>query len=212
MGDVTTLPRQVPAMASSNCGGSLVTILEDRTEYTLDGNLRTTWKPPSVVSTDLRSEAIRLADMIDGGMRPATLDKMTQWLMDLAPLVAAKLTADEAATKLKAYVGMLEYPAACFTRASLMKAGKRFTWFPAFAEVCKFLDEQLAEIKTKRSRLDAIIAAADGVKQLAKPEPVSIEERQHVGSLFGMLAKAMASGNYAGVIAAANARRQKPMA
>lgn len=162
-----------------------------------------------MVSTDLRSEAIRLADMIDIGMRPATLDKMTQWLMDLAPLVAAKLTADEAATKLKAYVGCLEYPSACFTRASLVKAGKRFTWFPAFAEVCKFLDEQLAEIKTKRSRLDAIIAASAGRKQIAAPEPVSLEDRQRIGTLFGMLSKAMETGDYAEVIAAGNVRRKQ---
>lgn len=194
-------------MGSSNYGETLVTMLDDKRQYCLDGSIRPAWKAPPVVTDNLRAEAVKLADLIDSGMRPATLDRMTQWLIDLAPLVAAKVSVDDAEVKLRAYVGMLEYPAACFTRASLMKAAKRFTWFPAFAELCKFLDDQLAEVKIKRARLDVIIAADGSHRQIAKHEPVSIEERQHVGALFGMLAKAMESGDYGGVIAAANVRR-----
>lgn len=143
---------------------------------------------------------------VDLAMAPARHDRMRQWLLDLAPLVAAAISLEDARARLEAYVGLLDYPAGCFTQASLRKAGRRFRFFPAFAELAEFLDAHLLELREKRRRLELIAAPPAAPRQGSKPEPVSLEERQRVGALFGKLSAAIASGNYADVLAEAGMR------
>ncbi|MFC5353525.1 hypothetical protein [Azospirillum himalayense] len=144
---------------------------------------------------------------IDAAMELSPQSRVRQWLLDLAPLVAVSISASDAAQKLDAYVGMLEYPAAVYTKASLAKAARRFKFFPTFAELADFFDGQLSEVRIKRQRLQAIVNAAAGQKQIAAPEPQTLEQRQHMGALFGKLADAIGTGNFNEVMAAADSRR-----
>lgn len=203
--------RPVNATAGANSlSQNLASALASPSRVLEDGSLQTTpWKAPSSVSPDLRSEAAATLAAVDGAMRPADVSKVREWLMSLGPLVAGNMSADDARVKLDAYSGRLDYPAACFSSKALDKAARRFKFFPTYGELCDFLDAQLSEVRENRRRLQAIVNAAAGQKQLAAPEPQTLEQRQHMGALFGKLAAAIGSGNFSEVLAATDARRME---
>lgn len=110
----------------------------------------------------MAAEAARIVAAMDAKSDLARVTDMEEWLASLGPLVAGNISVEDARAKLAAYCGMLEYPAACFTKASLAKAAKRFKFFPTFSELTEFLDAQHADLRVKRQRLEAIVRAAQG--------------------------------------------------
>ncbi len=137
-------------------------------------------------------------------MRPADEDTVRGWLGNLGVLCAASMSAEEARARLGAFAHLLtdDYPIACFTPRTLAAAGRRFKFWPAFAELCAFLDETRGEQRAKVDRLQALAAPSRASRTEPIPEPVDIEERQRVGALFGLLGKAMTSGDFSEVNAA----------
>lgn len=134
-------------------------------------------------------------------MRPADGDVVRKWLGDLGVLVAGAMGVDEARAKLAAYANLIadDFPRAAFTRRTLATAGRRFKFFPSFSELSEFLDETHGDLRTKVDRLQALAKPGRQPRTQVEEEPVSIQERQRMGELFGMLAKAMASGDFSDV-------------
>lgn len=211
---ITAPPTIAPETGSSaSVSKSLSEALEAPTTLTLDGEVRrSTWKPPASVSNEMRTEAAALVAKIDAAMGLCPQDDVRDWLTSLGALVAANITVADARARLTAYVGMLEYPSACYTKASLRKAARRFKFFPTYGELTDFLDAQLAEIRTKRQRLQAIINAAAGQRQIEAPKRQTVEERQRIGALFGRLRQAMETGDYGDLLAGADVRRSTEQA
>ncbi len=137
-------------------------------------------------------------------MRPADDDTVRRWLGELGVLVAGAMGVDEARAKLGAFTSLIadDYPRAAFTRRTLATAARRFKFFPAFSELCDFLDETAAELRSKVNRIQALAAPQCQRQREAEAEPVSLAERQRVGELFGLLGKALRTGDWGEVEAA----------
>ncbi|MFP5513315.1 MAG: hypothetical protein ACLGJC_09565 [Alphaproteobacteria bacterium] len=162
--------------------------LETKLEVLPDGTERPSiWKPPAFVSPEMRAEAASIIAKMDAAGELSPQARVRQWLIDLAPLVAGNMALEDARQRVDALVGSLEYPAACFTQASLRKAARRFTFFPGYKELCDFLDAQLADLRVKRQRLEAIVRAAQGTgpKSIAhQPIDYSPEAQERVRAVL----------------------------
>src|SRR5262249_25850468 len=75
----------------------------------------------------------------------------------------------------------LGFPAACYTQASLRAAGKRFKWFPCFAELNEFLPTQLEPLHCRRWRLARIASYAPVTP------PMTEAERRDIAAQFAEL-------------------------
>jgi len=166
-------PNAVAGLAQ--CSPNLAKALETPTEgyQGPDGfSLRpTTWKCPSNPSAELRREANERAASLSVNLRtPATANHCARWLASLGNLVAGQMSAQDVRDKLTAYAGNLDYPAGLYTQDSLKAAGKRFKWFPSFAELTEFLDARKADMEAELSRCRAIARGGnDGGSAPAAP-------------------------------------------
>ncbi|MDW7555516.1 MULTISPECIES: hypothetical protein [Azospirillum] len=195
---------QLPAPSGTASSPSLSKRLSDatKTPQTIlpDGTAQpSTWTPPETVAPDLQREAAAALPTLADWMRPADEDTVRCWLADLGILVAGTMGVEEARAKLGAYSRLLadDYPRLAFTERTLRAAGRRFnTYFPTFGKVAEFLDELAVELRTKVNRVQALAAPPRQRQREAEDEPVSLEQRQRMGLLFGMLGKALTSGDW----------------
>ncbi len=117
------------------------------------------WHPPALVSAALRAEAKAALTAAKAALEPPARATVGKWLAGLGMLAAGKTDAATASAKLAAYARFLDHPAACFTEASLKAAARRFKWFPSFAEIAQFLDEEARPWRDRHSRLDRLACA-----------------------------------------------------
>lgn len=198
---------KLPAPSGTGSSPSLSKRLSDaiRTPETIleDGTARlSTWTPPETVAPDLQREAAAALPALADWMRPADEDTVRRWLADLGILVAGTMGVEEARAKLAAYSRLLadDYPVAAFSQRTLAAAGRRFnTYFPTFGKVAEFLDETAGELRTKVDRVQALAVPPRQRQREAETEPVSLEQRQRMGVLFGMLGQALTSGDWSAV-------------
>lgn len=128
------------------------------------------WKPPRVIDANMAADAARqLAWLDNDGMRPAGAATMRSWLVALGNACANSSAASQADVTAK--IGVLltlldDHKAACFTKASLKRAGGQFKFFPAAAELKKFFEAEESALRLKRDRLRVI---ADGGRGEPKP-------------------------------------------
>jgi hypothetical protein len=115
------------------------------------------WTAPVEITPQLRDEAEAGLRSLRVAMQPPPAPTMRKWLATLGTLTAGKVDAEDAATRIDAFVGMLDYPAQCFTKRTLDAAARRFRWFPSFAELAEFLDEQAAPLRTLADRLEQLL-------------------------------------------------------
>ncbi|HXQ41622.1 MAG TPA: hypothetical protein VN821_10155 [Candidatus Udaeobacter sp.] len=118
-----------------------------------------TWRPPSQASPALKAEAARALEAAERALAPASAETMGRWLASLGLLCAGAMAAQEARAKIGAYASLMDYPPACFTKATLREAGRRFKWLPSYAELAALLDEAAAPARALRDRLRAIAEA-----------------------------------------------------
>lgn len=198
---------QLPAPSETASSPSLSRKLNDatKTPQTIlpDGTAQaSTWTPPETVAPDLQREAAAALPALADWMRPADEDTVRRWLADLGILVAGTMGVEEARAKLGAYSRLLadDYPRLVFTERTLVAAGRRFnTYFPTFGKVAEFLDETAAELRTKVNRVQALASPPRRRQREPEAEPVSLEQRQRAGELFGMWRRALVSGDWSAV-------------
>lgn len=137
---------------------------ETPTEYDLNTQdlVPRTWYLPPNVPRDLQIAAkAALPGALDDA-RVADQDTIRKWLAALGVLCAGQLTAADAKAKISIYAPMLrEHSAAAFTAATLQRAGKKFKWFPSFAEIDEFLRPFTTEAANLAVRLDEISQASE---------------------------------------------------
>ena len=122
------------------------------------------WKLPAVIPAAMAGEARQQLAYIDAvQMATAETTTVRGWLIALGNAVASSsaMAAEDVQTKVAAMLSLLDdYPAGVFTKATLKRAAKRFTFFPAYAELAKLLDEEQGELRAKRDKMRKI---AEGV-------------------------------------------------
>lgn len=129
-----------------------------------------TWYPPRAQPAAVVQAALDELDRIERALYDnPTKRQVAEWLGQLGILTAGKMTADDARMRLAAYAGMLsDAPIGAFTRESLKRAARKFTWFPTFSEVSEFIDKEHWWLKAQKIRLDRIVS--DGRKREAERE------------------------------------------
>jgi hypothetical protein len=126
------------------------------------------WILPVVITPELIATAEAHIAPYEAALRPAGPDAIRKWLVTLGTLCAGKTSIEDASVKVRAYVGLLDVPVCALTRESLIEAGRKFTWFPSFAEVEAFLTEKASFKRRMLARHKAIVEAKPS---LPAPDP-----------------------------------------
>ena len=125
-----------------------------------DGDaVKLVWQAPT--NTKLKAEAEARLAAAEAAIHPAPRDLALKWLASLGVLTAGKMGAEDARLKASAYLGLLDYPASCYTEDTLRAAATLFTWFPSYSELAGFLDARAREPRDLAYRLRRI---AEGPK------------------------------------------------
>lgn len=112
---------------------------------------------------------------------PAEGSTVSKWLASLGVLVAGNMPVADAKVKIAIYApGLVEVPARAFTRATLYEAGRRFKWWPSFAELSEFLAEQSRDDREDLARLQEQREQDERDEQRQEPTP---EERSEIGEM-----------------------------
>ncbi len=139
---------------------------------------REAWAPPKSVTEEIKREARRALAEAEKALEPPNMDARRKWLAAVGTLCAGKMSASDAESKLAAYAELLGHPRAVFTRGSLKRAGARFRWFPSFAEINEFLDDEAGPYFRFVQRLRTI---ANSPLRLAPQRPQTGAERLAMG-------------------------------
>lgn len=147
------------------------------------------WRP-TVLDDAAKAEARRMLEALS--LDQADEQTTAKWLTALGTMTATgKMTVDDAKAKLLAFAKMLRYPAGCFSRDSLDRAGRRFSWFPSYAEVAEFLDGERDRLATRRRRLEALLdTEAKPTAEQSKPRrwaDLSSEQKAATDALLARL-------------------------
>lgn len=122
------------------------------------------WKPPRDIDADMAADAARqLAWLDDVGMRPAGAATMRGWLVALGNACANSSAASSAdvTAKIGVLLTLLDgFSTACFTKASLKRAAEQFKFFPAAAELTKFLSSEESALRLRRDRMRILATPA----------------------------------------------------
>lgn len=128
---------------------------------------RSLWTlPPSI-----REEASRIRDELRSRLRPADRKRVSDWLASLGTLCAGQMTAEDARVKVAAYVGMLDFPAECYTRDTLREAAELFRFWPSYAELSQFMRGHLYEIRSQLAEMERICGHVDRLPPPPPPPP-----------------------------------------
>lgn len=115
------------------------------------------WKPPAVVTPAMQREARGLLPAIEAQLTPADQPEVERWLATLGALTARRdMAVQDAQIRLRAYASLMTVPAGCLTREVLARAGRKFTWFPAYAEVAEFIEAEADKLRSRKRRLQRI--------------------------------------------------------
>lgn len=78
--------------------------------------------------------------------------------MNLGALCAGAMSADEARTRIAAYLPLLRPARGALSKESLDRAGRAFKWFPTYGEVAAFLDQEADDLRAQLTRAKRIVA------------------------------------------------------
>jgi len=114
------------------------------------------WLPPAV-TPEMQAIAKSVLATFPDRMAPAKFDSVKRWLDSLGVFVVGRTDADAIAFRINAYAGnAIDYPAGVFTAASLKRASGEFTFWPAYADLKKFLDREQHTLRMDQHRLTII--------------------------------------------------------
>lgn len=140
------------------------------------------WVPPRQITPSLRAQAkAALPTMMERASKPAQIEGKQEWLNSLGALVAGKMSLEEARARVEAYADLLDYPAGVFSKATLRRAGEKFTWFPSYAEVNEMLKAEHALLMKRVRRCQQIAYPPEpDVDRFKTREPPSAEQQAKV--------------------------------
>lgn len=149
-------------------------------------DFKETWSPPKSVTDAIKREARGALAQAEAELEPPDMDGRQKWLVMLGTLTATPggMTAEQAGAKLAAYSEMLGHPRAAFTKGSVKRAGAKFKWFPSFAEINEFLDDEAGPYFRMVERLRAL---ANAPLRIAPPRKQTEAERLAMGDKLGGL-------------------------
>lgn len=123
------------------------------------GSDRYAWAPPGQVAPSVQAEAAVAAAQYEAELRAAQRGHVMHWLVQLGLLAASHMSSGDVKAKIHAYATDLDFPEICYTDATRALAGRRFNWFPSFAELSAFLDEVASPYRIRLDRLRRISVA-----------------------------------------------------
>lgn len=139
------------------------------------------WTLPQRITMDLILDAQRAATAYGRLLVRAPDHLVNSWLNALGTLMAGQMTAGDAKVKIAAYAGLLDHPSLCYTQQTLAAAGRKFKWWPSFAELAEFLDDIAREPRRHATRINALANTSPRVPPEEQPrryKDLSPEEQQ----------------------------------
>ncbi|MDR3439867.1 MAG: hypothetical protein P4L94_24940 [Telmatospirillum sp.] len=139
------------------------------------------WNRPLVITGQEQADALAFLPMAQDACKPAPPDPVRKWISTLGALVAGNMPVGDARAKLSAYTRLLDVPLGVVDDDdSLKRAGHRFKWFPSYAELAQFVDEEKYQLDERVRRLQLI---AEG----PKPALARARQRLHPSPLGSVL-------------------------
>ncbi len=142
---------------------SLKALCEARREWDFENQdfREAGWNAPAEVDPRDKGEARNNLALALKAAAPADRETVRMWLASLGVMCAGQITAADAKAKIGVYVPNLDHPASCFTKETLTEAGRKFKWFPSYAEIAEFLDAKARPARTLAFRLRKISEAPE---------------------------------------------------
>ena len=119
------------------------------------------WKPPAVISRELRAEAALMLDQSEALLRPAAQSSLRSWLVSLGALVANSGSDSNASARVDAYSGLVDASAGALTKTSLKRAAAQFKFWPSYSELAEFLAGERSGLIERARRMRAIVDASE---------------------------------------------------
>ena len=137
------------------------------------------WKPPAVITPDVRSSAVAQLQAMDDLIKPANKDVVEDWLIRLGQMVIRRKdeTPADVLANVMAYSAVMNYPLGCFTLETVERASRRFKFFPPYAEVADFMDREKTAFSERVRRLKVVAEAKDKDTPKKAHKPAVREKR-----------------------------------
>lgn len=115
------------------------------------------WQPPAITPAMQQQAAAVLVNFTDRFI-PAQISSARRWLDSLGMFVVGKTTVEDLSARIEAYAGIAcKYPRGVFTKSSLERAAEKFKFWPSYAEIREFLDDEKKRIYLDQHRLQVIV-------------------------------------------------------
>lgn len=115
------------------------------------------WQPPAI-NPAMQQHAAKVLENFTERFQPSQISSARRWLDSLGMFVVGKTTVDDLTARIEAYAGIAcKYPRGCFTQSSLERAAEKFKFWPAYAEIRDFLEEEKKRIYLDHHRLQIIV-------------------------------------------------------
>lgn len=155
------------------------------------------WTPPAEVDARDKGEARNKLPLALRAAAPCGRETVKDWLNALGVMCAGQMTATDAKAKISVYAANLDHPALCFTQETLGEAGRKFKWFPSYAEVIEFLDAKARPARALAYRLKKISEAPEREHKPAQGQTwrsMTPEQREQFKAMMGGLHDSLRSG------------------
>ena len=111
------------------------------------------WETPKeLTAAEIQAAKARLG-RAEALLKPADEKLVRNWLGRLGVLCAGQMTSADAKIKIENYVPLLKCPASVLNQHTLEDAGRRFKWFPSYAEIAEFIDGKTWVMRKLAARL-----------------------------------------------------------
>lgn len=142
-----------------------------------------TWLPPRI-TPEVQAQARSMVAVYDRQAAIATEDTIRKWLAALGASCAA-LPAAEANARLNQLTMLIggDFPAGCFTKASLERAASSFTFFPTWAQLKPLLTDEARRCPSNLVRVKAL-ASGQTAQATTRPKP-SDEDQAYITHRLG---------------------------
>ncbi len=151
------------------------------------------WTLPTITPA-LRNEARRQLASAESELEPARKSDVRKWLVSLAVLCSGNLSVANTKEKMVAYSHLLSYAPVMFTEETLELAGRKFTWFPSYGELCAYLDELELPFRNRAARIALISKAPVEDAPKSRQEPLD-ERRAHTEKIMREFTASMSINN-----------------
>jgi hypothetical protein len=126
------------------------------------------WRMPDI-TPEWIEEARRALPLVNQALQLASYQKRRTWVAKVGVLCTGKT--ENARAKVDEYAELLEVPDIVLNAENLREAGRRFTYFPSFKDLDRFLSELADPIRQLKVRLEVIANAVPSLLPNTCPVP-----------------------------------------